>query len=141
MDSLHAVRLDGYERWTNAPICSGGSQRPCAIYLSSGWNNQCELPHILPSLSILQTNGFIEKQGDHSNATYQITRQIRVDWVDVEDLLEQEEKANPPLLGIFRGGITSLSTVNTAYPRIGRYRCSIDRLASIHSRRLVTSLF
>lgn len=54
-------------------------------------------------LDILQTNGFIEKQGAHSNDAYQITRQMQADWADVEDLLEHEEKANPLLLGIFKG--------------------------------------
>lgn len=58
-------------------------------------------PSLDHHLDVLQTNGLIEKQGVHSNAAYQITRETRADWDDVEKLLEPEEKAAVPALGIF----------------------------------------
>ena len=54
-------------------------------------------------LTTLRTNGLIEKQGAHSKAAYQITPQTRADWDDIEQLLEPDETAAPPLLGILMG--------------------------------------
>lgn len=52
-------------------------------------------------LNILQENGLIEKRGADPDAPYQITRQTRADWDDMEELLEQTEKPATSLLGIF----------------------------------------
>lgn len=52
-------------------------------------------------LTILQENGLIEKRGADADAPYQITRQTRADWDDVEELLERVEKPATPLLGTF----------------------------------------
>ena len=62
--------------------------------------SQSTLDH---QLTILRTNGLIEEQGVHSNGVYQITRQTRADWDDIEQLLEPNERAAPPLLGILMG--------------------------------------
>lgn len=58
-------------------------------------------PTLNHHLTTLQENGLIEKRSTDHAAPYQITRQMRADWDDVEELFEQVEKPATPLLGIF----------------------------------------
>ena len=52
-------------------------------------------------LSTLKENGLIEKQGAYNNAQYQLSRQTRANWDDVEELLERVKQPAAPMLGIF----------------------------------------
>lgn len=52
-------------------------------------------------LDVLQANSLIKKQGANTNAPYQITQRTRADWGEIEELLEQKEKASPPVMGLF----------------------------------------
>ena len=52
-------------------------------------------------LTTLRENGLIEKRSADPDAPYQLTRQTRANWDDVEELFERAEKPATPMLGIF----------------------------------------
>lgn len=57
-------------------------------------------PTLRRHLTALQENGLIEKRSAAPDAPYLITRQVRGNWDDIEELLERVEQPATPLLGI-----------------------------------------